>query len=369
MTDVTPELVSVLTLYFNLNLARAKCIAFIILGLFKVGSVNIAKLALCIPGTAQQQSKYRRIQRLFSDVSLPESSLAKFIINKIGGNEKFILIMDRTNWMFGKFDINILCLSVAYHGVSIPIFWSFLPKKGNSNTSERIDIVDRYLKLFGADSILFLVADREFIGKQWFLYLIENVGLSRIRIKDDALISKRRGGKAPARNFCRSLNIGECYLLDGQRTVYGVLAYITIARLKDEYLIIASFDKSSAIKIMDDYAKRWKIEVMFKCLKSSGFNLEHTHLTDRNKLNLLMGIVTISFLWSCLAGEYKTKEKEIKVKTHKRKEHTIFKYGLELLSTIFLNLGEQLRKAQEAVALLRNPPLSLPPPPEDFGRL
>ena len=32
------------------------------------------------------------------------------------------------------------------------------------------------------------------------------------------------------------------------------------------------------------YKKRWSIERTFKSLKTSGFNIEDTHITDPNKL-------------------------------------------------------------------------------------
>jgi len=52
--------------------------------------------------------------------------------------EKWILTMDRTNWKFGKANINFLVLGVAYKGMAIPLFWYLLDKRGNSNYSERI---------------------------------------------------------------------------------------------------------------------------------------------------------------------------------------------------------------------------------------
>ncbi|MCQ2264763.1 MAG: hypothetical protein MJZ46_01805 [Bacteroidales bacterium] len=42
-----------------------------------------------------------------------------------------------------------------------------LPKKGTSNTQERIDLVQRYISLFGLDTIDCLLADREFVGEKW----------------------------------------------------------------------------------------------------------------------------------------------------------------------------------------------------------
>lgn len=68
--------------------------------------------------------------------------------------------MDRTNWKFGKTDINILMISVCYKGVGIPLIWKLLPKKGNSNRKEREELIDRYIKLFSIESIYSFMADR-----------------------------------------------------------------------------------------------------------------------------------------------------------------------------------------------------------------
>ena len=77
--------------------------------------------------------------------------------------------MDRTNWKHGSKDVNYLVVSIAWQGASIRIFWECLDKKGgNSNTDERIAVMERVLKLIPADRIDNLLADREFIGQEWF---------------------------------------------------------------------------------------------------------------------------------------------------------------------------------------------------------
>ena len=58
-------------------------------------------------------------------------------------------------------------LAVLYNGVVIPIYWLLLNKKGNSDTRERIAIVKRFIKQFGKERLLGILADREFIGEQW----------------------------------------------------------------------------------------------------------------------------------------------------------------------------------------------------------
>ena len=79
--------------------------------------------------------------------------------------KKWVLSMDRTNWKFGKVDINILMLSVAYKGMAIPIVWYILKKttkQGNSGFKDRIKIIKNFIDIFGVDKIEVLTADRKF---------------------------------------------------------------------------------------------------------------------------------------------------------------------------------------------------------------
>ena len=46
-----------------------------------------------------------------------------------------------------------------------------MQKFGNSSIQERINLLDHFIRLFGADNIECLLADREFIGDKWLEYL------------------------------------------------------------------------------------------------------------------------------------------------------------------------------------------------------
>ena len=134
----------------------------------------------------------------------------------------------------------------------------------------------------------------------------------------------------------------------------GVRVYVTCTRLESDYLIIVSFDMPGWFEIINDYKKRWKIEVMFKALKSGGFNFEDTHLKCQKKLELLMEFLAIAFCWACIAGQYRNKAEEIKTRAHNRKSYTLFRYGLDFLKETFLNPAEKSREARRAVALLKS---------------
>ena len=51
-----------------------------------------------------------------------------------------------------------------------------LNKAGNSNTTERLDLLSKFNEVFGFHRVNSLMADREFIGVKWFNTLNKNKG-------------------------------------------------------------------------------------------------------------------------------------------------------------------------------------------------
>lgn len=88
-----------------------------------------------------------------------------------------MLSVDRTNWQFGSSIFNILTLGVVHQGVAFPLLWVMLDKKGNFNSRKRSDLLDRFFEVFSEVEVAYLTADREFIGVNWFEYLLEQAAL------------------------------------------------------------------------------------------------------------------------------------------------------------------------------------------------
>ena len=118
-----------------------------------------------------------RVKLYISALRLEDGELLLVVsqlIFNIFSFDKVQLTLDRTNWKWGKRDINILMLAIVYRGIAIPIVWTLLNKRGNSDTKERIALIQRFISIFGKDRIVNVFADREFIGEKWFTWLIEN---------------------------------------------------------------------------------------------------------------------------------------------------------------------------------------------------
>ena len=81
------------------------------------------------------------------------------------------------------------------------------------------------------------------------------------------------------------------------------------------------------------YRRRWQIETMFKAMKSAGFNMEDTHLTDPERVSKLLLMVMIAFVWCYNIGELvHRKIKPLRILKHGRKEKSIISYGLDIVA-------------------------------------
>jgi hypothetical protein len=120
-------LINLLTTAFAFNLARIKCLALIILALIEARSVNLTRIAGFCNSKTALSSRYRRLQRFIQQVKFPPAKLALLLLHMMGikPTDRLILILDRTNWKFGKKDCNILYLAAAYQGIAIPLFILF----------------------------------------------------------------------------------------------------------------------------------------------------------------------------------------------------------------------------------------------------
>ena len=167
--------------------SRIDCFTKMLLALMNSKSVNLARLTTSIPSRTSISTRYRRLQRFFSGCKIDYNKVAKFIFNfyQLDGKEIY-LTMDRTNWKWGKKNINILCLGIVYKGAAIPVYWLLLNKQGNSSTRERIALINRFIEIFGSSNILGIFGDREFIGKNWFNWLSKKKIPFYFRIKKDA---------------------------------------------------------------------------------------------------------------------------------------------------------------------------------------
>ncbi len=122
--------------------------------------------------------------------------------------------------------------------------------------------------------------------------------------------------------------------------VNGQFCYLSASKIKNkqgapELQIIVSFNKPDESQSL--YKERWQTESAFKALKTSGFNIEDTHLTDLDRINKLLALVLFAFTWAYLAGIFLDLLVPIKIKKHGRRAKSLFKYGLTYLASVLFS--------------------------------
>jgi len=198
--------------------------------------------------------------------------------------------------------------------------------------------MERYIGLFGRDSIDCLLADREFVGEDWISYPNQYKIRYHIRIRENFYVTiPRNGHRIIASVLFHQLKLNLFVFYSKIVRVNNQLCYISGSKVmgkdgKPELQVIISFNEPDESKSL--YKQRWQIESAFKALKSSRFNIEDTHLTEMDSIEKLLSLVLIAFVWSYKIGLSLNALKPIPIKKYERKAYSFFKFGLNSLAKV-----------------------------------
>lgn len=235
--------------------------------------------------------------------------------------------MDRTNWQFGKQEHNLLVLSAQLGDTAVPLFFHSLGTAGNSDAAERIVLLGRALKLLPRGALLGVLGDREFVGESWLSWLKQSSLPFIMRLKDNFIVSVEGKNPCKLKRYYARLAVGAVSQVKAMTFTSGLTLMVQAKRIKDD-LVIVAFQGEFAAKPINCYRKRWKIECAFACLKRKGFELEDTHLQDKNRIYSLFATVVIAFAWAIAIGKL---AKSPKQKNNGYPANTTFTLGKQCL--------------------------------------
>ena len=89
-----------------------------------VQTVSLHRPASAMPTSVERDSNLCRIQRFIADYALSLDLVTRMIISLLPVKDVLVLSIDRTNWKFGEFNINILTPGIAF-----PLLFSLLDKR------------------------------------------------------------------------------------------------------------------------------------------------------------------------------------------------------------------------------------------------
>lgn len=330
----------------KINLARKKFMLNFALGIILSKNVHCSDVVSHFDPEVELDSHIRKAERFFNQYKLDYVQLGVLLICFLPPGRLHISV-DRTNWKFGKQNINFLTITALCNGVGVPLLFELLDKKGNSNTNERTALLNKLKRILPVQQIASFTADREFVGIEWYKYLITNKIPFYIRIKSNTLIGYNGVTFAAAR-FAVD-NRKRCF---ENIQIHGFRLKLAAKQIgyqkedEDKYLLILTNAKvNDAINI---YRNRWSIEVFFQSIKKRGFNLENTHLTDLPRLKKLFAMVSIAFAACLKTGLWKHKNvKPMKKKQNGYKPFSYFRYGLDEMRKALLHSHEMEQLLQQ----------------------
>ena len=342
MLPYVKQLTRVLSEELGWNRARLKLMARLMRALPIQTTTNLAELALVMKPQVETESTYRRLQRFFAGFAVGYKALGQFLLGLVPTDPPYIAVVDRTEWHFGQTAVNVLMIGVAYNGIAFPIAWTALEHGGGSGADEHAEVLDQFLRVVEPDQIRALVADREFTGSDFLEELKERKVPFVIRLKSDRRVGPSSGGwSLPARMFARTCGLQQSSLLGGRQVVGGaesVEVQVGLKRLEDGSLLILAGRGVDPGSMFGLYRQRWDIETLFAALKSRGFDLEETHLTEPDRIRKLLGVLALTYSWTRIVGlDRKRREGPPRECANGYPEKSLFRYGLDRLKELLTN--------------------------------
>lgn len=351
-----------------------KNLLVIVLCLLKKESCNLYRMRgtvgnACENSSSKPSSNYKRIVRFFR-ANAPSS----LWLDILGYGFSLLrlkadyLVLDGSSWEHGKRKLHLLTLCVIYKGVAIPIYWEDLAKKGVSNMPERKGLLAKAAAKFNLRGKTIL-ADREYIGTDWFRALlsahIDFIIRSKKNCYKEAI--NKAGGKTYGtleRKLLRSKRAGRTvskeFVLEG--LALRVIMAKNLARDdKDAVIYLITNKKGPAKQLANAYFTRWKIETCFKHMKSNGFDLESINLAHKERARLLVALIVFAYTVSVLEGlkQYK----QVKMKKYPDQTQyrlvSVFREGIDRLVILCDNFKNFcayiIQQKQEAKSKYRSP--------------
>jgi hypothetical protein len=143
------------------NSCRKDFISRYIGSLFQSRHVHFHRIAQHLNPEVKLKSNQKRIEDFFRDVELDYAQYSRLILSLLPKEGKLRLCLDRTEWDFGKFKVNILMATIGTESLCLPFWFELLDNNGgNSSTCDRSALVEKVLSILAPERIGMLVMDR-----------------------------------------------------------------------------------------------------------------------------------------------------------------------------------------------------------------
>lgn len=324
----------------HLSLAEYLLLQILISLLQSIKNVSLETLATSMPIPIIFESRRKKLQRF---LSLPNFSIEKiwlpivttWLSTYFDKDKMIYVVMDRTAWS----RINLFMIGVVWDKRAFPVYFTLLPKLGNSNIDEQKKILSQVLPIFKEYKICVL-GDREFCSVKLANWLRERNVYFCLRLKKNHFVETKKDIWLELKQL--GLVPGISLFLKGVKVTktQGFFHFNVACKWKRKILGVAPEEGWFILTNLETlqmaiaaYKKRFDIEEMFRDFKKGGYDLEDTKVSDERLISLIL-VIAIAYTSATIAGQ-KIKRKGVqkyvgRVQEFGRRErrHSSFYIGL-----------------------------------------
>jgi hypothetical protein len=244
----------------------------------------------------------RGVKRRDFDVTLCFLPLLRWVLS-FWSCQRLALALDVTN-LGDRF--HVLCVSVLYGGIGIPVAWKILPANEPESWHDQWCLLLRCVQpALGPDWTVVVLTDRGLESARLFRAVVA-VGWH-------PLMRAKAGGQFRPLGWVRWYSMGQLVPRVSSRFTASGLAYKTAdeplactllacwdERHDEPWLLLT--DLSAAAAAPSWYAFRAWIEQGFKMIKSGALQWQHTRMTKAERAERLWLAIAVSVLWLVVIG-------------------------------------------------------------------
>jgi len=309
------------------RITRIRILALWIYGLLQAEHCSLYRVAKHLPLRTNKASKIQRLKRFLKNpgivVERIYAEIVKVMLKKWNGRSLDIA-MDRTQW--GVF--NLLLCGIAYGKRVLPLGWRLLNHSGNSSFDEQKELLDSIRPLLPEKCQILLLGDGEFKGVELMKYALSNgwdFSLGQ---------SKSTWMKYPSGEWeqLKKLKVSDgmpCYyqgVFLTKEHEFGPVNVIAYWDREEERIRYVVTNRRACRATLNWGKRRSWIEATFKDFKTGGFQLESSRLTNPDRMNRLLLVMAITYLWCYHVGRWVFKTgRRRQVDTGSKRNHSFFR--------------------------------------------
>lgn len=280
---------------------------WLVVGIFKAGSVHLSKVVCKVPVNAKKLSLDKRLRRFLSnpEVRVREwyRPVAEQLIEAASSAGQIHLIIDGSKVGFGH---QLLMVAIAYRRRALPLAWTWVRcPKGHSTTHKQLALLDYVYRLIPEGVKVSLVGDCEFdntrlieqLGRWQWDYALRQPGNYLFKIHNTSVWRRIDSFDLKPGTL---IWLGRVTLTQANAGTCNLVLYWKPGEKEPWFLATNLPSPHAAIKL---YGRRMWIEEMFGDMKKHGFDLEATHLRHFLRLSRLTLAVCLLYTWLVATGE------------------------------------------------------------------